>query len=120
MTPDKILRYCRKAHKALQQMDLPVQVAHGLQEGHHRLVAEAAEADKILRYCLAHLDGTVLVNSWGERCVFYNPDGKLKRAQAAVLGLLRGGGGHLKGLHRNNCPFSHLMGQGLAVGPVCW
>ena len=24
-------------------MDLPVQVAHGLQEGHHRLVAEAAE-----------------------------------------------------------------------------
>ena len=35
--------------------------------------------DEILKYCLEHLDGTVWVNSWGERGIFYNPDGKLKR-----------------------------------------
>lgn len=35
--------------------------------------------DDILRYCLDQLDGTILVNSWGERGVFYNPDNKLKR-----------------------------------------
>lgn len=35
--------------------------------------------DEILKYCLEGLDGTVLVNSWGERGIFYNPDGRLKR-----------------------------------------
>ena len=30
-------------------------------------------ADEILQYCLANLAGTVLVNSWGERGIFYNP-----------------------------------------------
>lgn len=35
--------------------------------------------DEILKYCLENLDGTVLVSSWGERGIFYNPDGKLKR-----------------------------------------
>lgn len=35
--------------------------------------------DKILEYCLNELEGTVLVSSWGERGIFYNPDGKLKR-----------------------------------------
>lgn len=35
--------------------------------------------DKILEYCLANLEGTVLVQSWGERGIFYNPENKLKR-----------------------------------------
>lgn len=35
--------------------------------------------DEILRYCLDNLKGTVLVSSWGERGIFYNPEGKLKR-----------------------------------------
>ena len=35
--------------------------------------------DEILQYCLKQLPGTVLVESWGERGIFYNPDGKLKR-----------------------------------------
>lgn len=36
-------------------------------------------ADEILEYCLNQLEGTVLVNSWGERGIFYNPENKLKR-----------------------------------------
>ncbi len=35
--------------------------------------------DEILKYCLENLNGTVLVDSWGEHGIFYNPDGKLKR-----------------------------------------
>ncbi|MDE5671431.1 MAG: hypothetical protein K2I14_08255 [Eubacterium sp.] len=37
------------------------------------------ESEEILNYCLEHLGGTVLVNSWGEKGIFYNPDNKLKR-----------------------------------------
>lgn len=35
--------------------------------------------DEILEYCLNKLEGTVLISSWGERGIFYNPDNKLKR-----------------------------------------
>lgn len=35
--------------------------------------------DEILRFCLETLDGVVPVDSWGERGIFYNPDGRLKR-----------------------------------------
>ena len=35
--------------------------------------------DDILKYCLDNFDGLVEVNSWGERGVFYNPGGVLKR-----------------------------------------
>ena len=35
--------------------------------------------DDILNYCLEALDGAVTVSSWGERGIFYNPDGRLKR-----------------------------------------
>ena len=35
--------------------------------------------DEILKYCLENLEGTVLVNSWGERGIYYNPDNILKR-----------------------------------------
>ena len=35
--------------------------------------------DKILEYCLKELDGTVLVRSWGESGIFYNPQNRLKR-----------------------------------------
>lgn len=36
-------------------------------------------ADEIINYCLENLEGVVLVNSWGERGIFYNPENKLKR-----------------------------------------
>ncbi|WP_294143879.1 DUF6194 family protein [uncultured Clostridium sp.] len=36
-------------------------------------------ADEILKYCIDNLEGTVLVDSWGERGVFYNPGNILKR-----------------------------------------
>ncbi len=35
--------------------------------------------DNILDYCLSQLEGTVLVESWGERGIFYNPGLVLKR-----------------------------------------
>lgn len=35
--------------------------------------------EQILAYCLDNLDGTVLVESWGEKGIFYNPNGTLKR-----------------------------------------
>lgn len=35
--------------------------------------------DKILNYCLENLEETVLVESWGEKGIFYNPDHVLKR-----------------------------------------
>lgn len=35
--------------------------------------------DDILRYCSDNFDGIVEVNSWGERGIFYNPGGVLKR-----------------------------------------
>lgn len=31
-------------------------------------------ADKIITYCLDRLEGITIVNSWGERGVFYNPE----------------------------------------------
>ncbi len=36
-------------------------------------------SNEILHYCLDNLDGTVLVNSWGEQGIFYNPENELKR-----------------------------------------
>ncbi len=36
-------------------------------------------ADKIIAYCLDRLEGIAIVNSWGERGVFYNPENRLKR-----------------------------------------
>ena len=35
--------------------------------------------DEVLEYCLGALEGTILVKSWGERGIFYNPENKLKR-----------------------------------------
>ena len=35
--------------------------------------------DEILAYCLKNLEGTTLVESWGEKGVFYNPNHILKR-----------------------------------------
>lgn len=37
------------------------------------------QAEEILQYCLENFEGTVLVSSWGEKGVFYNPENKLKR-----------------------------------------
>lgn len=36
-------------------------------------------SENILSYCLENLEGTVLVDSWGEKGIFYNPQNKLKR-----------------------------------------
>ena len=35
--------------------------------------------DEILKYCLEELEGSVLVESWGEKGIFYNPGHVLKR-----------------------------------------
>lgn len=37
------------------------------------------DQNEIIEYCLARFPDTVLINSWGERCIFYNPQNKLKR-----------------------------------------
>lgn len=37
------------------------------------------EPKAVLDYYLSNLPGTVLVESWGEKGVFYNPGGRLKR-----------------------------------------
>lgn len=36
-------------------------------------------ADDIISYCLTNLEGVILTESWGERGIFYNPKGRLKR-----------------------------------------
>ncbi|SNR91741.1 hypothetical protein SAMN05446037_1001408 [Anaerovirgula multivorans] len=33
----------------------------------------------ILEYCLENLEGTILIESWGEKGIFYNPNQVLKR-----------------------------------------
>lgn len=35
--------------------------------------------DEILRYCLENLEGSILLESWGEKGIFYNPGNVLKR-----------------------------------------
>lgn len=35
--------------------------------------------DEVLGYCLNNLEGTILVESWGEKGIFYNPNHILKR-----------------------------------------
>ncbi|MDE7165319.1 MAG: hypothetical protein K2O04_07865 [Clostridiales bacterium] len=37
------------------------------------------DAQDIIKYCLDSLPDTVLVNSWGESGIFYNPNNALKR-----------------------------------------
>lgn len=37
------------------------------------------QPNDILKYCLDNLPDTVLVSSWGERGIFYNPNNTLKR-----------------------------------------
>lgn len=35
--------------------------------------------DDILNYCLKNLKGTILIETWGEKAVFYNPGNTLKK-----------------------------------------
>ena len=35
-------------------------------------------SDEILQYCLENLSGTVFHSCYGEKCIFYNPENKLK------------------------------------------
>lgn len=37
------------------------------------------DANQVLKFCTDNLDGTVLIESWGEKGIFYNPDFVLKR-----------------------------------------
>ena len=37
-------------------------------------------ADEILNWCVENLNGTVADKNWGERGVFYNPGGRLKKS----------------------------------------
>lgn len=37
------------------------------------------KANDIIKYCLSHLKDVVLVESWGEKGIFYNPNNALKR-----------------------------------------
>ena len=39
----------------------------------------ALSPNNILSYCLSHMEDTTLVESWGEKGIFYNPNGVLKR-----------------------------------------
>lgn len=59
--------------------------------------------DDILSYCLSDLKDVVLAESWGERGIFYNPNGVLKRG-VYVLTVKEKDGDNDKGsmLNRNN------------------
>lgn len=57
-------------------------------------------AQQILEYCLTTLNGTVLVESWGEKGIFYNPDHVLKRG-VYVLTIKEKDGDHDKGSNLN-------------------
>ena len=37
------------------------------------------KSEEILQYCLENLKDTVLIESWGEKSIFYNPQNVLKR-----------------------------------------
>jgi hypothetical protein len=43
------------------------------------IVGDVLNENEIINHCLENLAGTVLVESWGEKGIFYNPDGLLKR-----------------------------------------
>ena len=56
--------------------------------------------DDILAYCLKTLTGTILMESWGERGIFYNPDRTLKRG-TYVLTVKEKDGANDKSSHLN-------------------
>lgn len=56
--------------------------------------------DDILAYCLKNLTGTILVESWGERGIFYNPNHTLKRG-TYVLTIKEKDGANDKSSHLN-------------------
>jgi hypothetical protein len=58
------------------------------------------EDKQILEYCRIHLPGTVLVQSWGEKGIFYNPNQVLKRG-IYVLTIKEKDGDHDKGSNLN-------------------
>ena len=41
--------------------------------------------DEILKYCLEELEGSVLVESWGEKGIFYNPGHVVGDVGASIL-----------------------------------
>jgi hypothetical protein len=43
------------------------------------MVSSHKEANDIIDYCLSHFEDVVLVDSWGEKGMFYNPNKTLKR-----------------------------------------
>ena len=55
---------------------------------------------KILTYCLENLEDTILVESWGEKGIFYNPNHVLKRG-VYVLTIKEKDGQNDKASHLN-------------------
>jgi hypothetical protein len=58
------------------------------------------EAKQVLEYCSDNLLGTVLVESWGEKGIFYNPNWVLKRG-VYVLTIKEKDGDNDKGSNLN-------------------
>ena len=57
--------------------------------------------DEILQYCLDNLEGTILVSSWGEKGIFYNP-GNLLKCGVYVLTVEEKDGDNDKGSRLND------------------
>ncbi|GFI61680.1 hypothetical protein IMSAG049_00841 [Clostridiales bacterium] len=58
------------------------------------------EYQDILNYCLNIFDGAVLINSWGEKGIFYNPKNVLKRG-VYILTIKEKDGNNDKGSNLN-------------------
>lgn len=58
------------------------------------------KVDQILHYCTEYLSDTVLVESWGEKGIFYNPNHALKRG-VYVLTVKEKDGANDKGSNLN-------------------
>ncbi len=63
----------------------------------------AITPDDILKYCLDNFEGLVEVNSWGERGVFYNPGGVLKRGVYVLTIKEKDGDNDHSALYSLNC-----------------
>lgn len=56
------------------------------------------DIEQILDYFMTHLPGIIVLNSWGETGIYYNPDGKLKRG-IYLLTIKSKDGAHDKSSH---------------------
>ena len=75
------------------------------------------EAKQILDYCLSSLDGTILVESWGEKGIFYNPGLILKRG-VYVLTIKEKNGDNDKASNLDMLAFAIANGMTQGVLPL--